>query len=86
MEAAPDSRRRSSVRSVSGRSGCCARHLHKLTSRGYEFELDMLIECKQLGVAIVQTIQTVYLDGNASSHFNPLLDSMRVYFAPVCDS
>ena len=25
-------------------------------------------------------IRTIYLDGNASSHFNPLLDSMRIYF------
>jgi putative flippase GtrA len=38
--------------------------------------------CKQLGVPVLQTeIQTVYLDGNASSHFNPILDSMRIYFA-----
>ena len=27
-----------------------------------------------------QPIRTIYLDGNASSHFNPLLDSMRIYF------
>ncbi len=59
-----------------------APELLKIASRGYEFELDMLIACKQFGVPIVQTtIQTVYLDGNSSSHFNPLLDSMRIYFA-----
>ena len=56
--------------------------LLKLKSRGYEFELDMLILCKQTSVKIVESdIQTVYLDGNQSSHFNPLLDSMRIYFA-----
>lgn len=61
-----------------------APRLLKLASRGYEFELDMLIGCKQFGVPIVQTpIQTVYLDQNASSHFNPLFDSMRIYFALV---
>jgi glycosyltransferase involved in cell wall biosynthesis len=59
-----------------------ARHVLKLASRGYEFELDMLIACKQLSVPIVQTrIETVYLNRNATSHFNPLLDSMRIYFA-----
>lgn len=26
------------------------------------------------------SIGTVYLDGNRSSHFNPLVDSMRIYF------
>ena len=24
-------------------------------------------------------IETVYLDGNRSSHFNPLLDSVKIY-------
>lgn len=53
----------------------------KLNSRGYEFELDMLILCRKMQVAVIETdIQTVYLDGNKSSHFNPLLDSMRIYF------
>ncbi|MBK9170251.1 MAG: GtrA family protein [Bryobacterales bacterium] len=48
---------------------------------GYEFELDMLIAAKQLGVGFRQVgIETVYIEGNASSHFNPILDSMRIYF------
>jgi putative flippase GtrA len=41
----------------------------------------MLLVARQRGVAIREVpIQTVYLDDNASSHFNPLLDSMRIYF------
>jgi hypothetical protein len=24
-------------------------------------------------------IKTIYLDGNSSSHFNPILDSIRIY-------
>ena len=33
------------------------------------------------GIRICETgIQTVYLDGNRSSHFNPLWDSFRIYF------
>lgn len=53
----------------------------KVRSTGYEFELDMLVICKQAGIPIRQVpIRTVYLDGNASSHFNPVLDSMRIYF------
>ena len=49
--------------------------------QGYEFELEMLLVCKYEGIRIRETrIQTIYLDGNRSSHFNPLLDSFRIYF------
>jgi putative flippase GtrA len=41
----------------------------------------MLILAAQKKIPTVGVeIETVYLDGNASSHFNPLLDSMRIYF------
>ncbi|HIX95513.1 MAG TPA: bifunctional glycosyltransferase family 2/GtrA family protein [Candidatus Gemmiger excrementipullorum] len=46
----------------------------------FEYEMNMLIDCKQYGVQIVEVpIATVYLEENASSHFNPLLDSIRIY-------
>jgi len=49
--------------------------------QGYEFELEMLLVCKYEGIRIRETgIQTIYLDDNRSSHFNPLLDSFRIYF------
>jgi putative flippase GtrA len=55
--------------------------LLKIPSQGYEFELDMLLLSRNRRLEIVERpIRTIYLDGNASSHFNPLLDSMRIYF------
>jgi len=55
--------------------------LLRLRARGYEFELDMLLACKHTDRRIVeQPISTIYLEGNRSSHFNPVLDSMRIYF------
>jgi putative flippase GtrA len=55
--------------------------LLRLPTHGYDFELDMLVLCKYEQVPIRQiSIQTVYLDGNRSSHFSPLRDSMRIYF------
>ena len=55
--------------------------LLQLPSTGYEFELDMLVLARRLAVPIVELpVETVYLDGNASSHFQPLRDSMKVYF------
>ena len=46
----------------------------------FEYEMNMLIDCKQYDVPIVEVpIKTVYLEENASSHFNPLQDSVRIY-------
>ena len=56
-------------------------HLLRLTPNGYEFELDVLIAAKHRSVPVAEIpIETVYLDENRSSHFNPLWDSMRIYF------
>jgi glycosyltransferase involved in cell wall biosynthesis len=50
-----------------------------ISSNGYEFELDALLRCRGPRVIEEVTIETVYLDGNLSSHFDPILDSMRIY-------
>lgn len=56
-------------------------HLPGLPSNGYEFELDMLIASKHLGLRIEQEkIRTIYAAGNPKSHFDPLRDSMKIYF------
>lgn len=55
--------------------------LLRTKANGYEFELQMLIMAAQNKINISAVpIQTVYLEENASSHFNPLKDSMRIYF------
>lgn len=49
----------------------------------FEYEFRMLLAAPAAGVDLVQVpIRTVYLDGNASSHFRPLADSARIY-APL---
>ncbi len=54
--------------------------LHISTS-GYEFELDMLTACKHQDCPILEVrIRVIYEKGNPSSHFNPLFDSLRIYF------
>lgn len=55
--------------------------LLRLKSVGYDFELDMLILAHRHRVPIQEVaIAAVYLDDNTSSHFNPVLDSMKIYF------
>lgn len=49
----------------------------------FEYELNALLQAARRGWSIEQVeIATVYLDGNASSHFRPVPDSARIY-APL---
>ena len=58
------------------------KELMLINSNRYEFELEMLIKaCNSPNYLIEQLpIKTVYLNNNESSHFNPLLDSLKIYF------
>ncbi len=48
----------------------------------YEYEMIVLMTLARLGVKIREVdIETVYEDGNPSSHFNPLPDSVRIYWS-----
>ncbi|MBI4798955.1 MAG: bifunctional glycosyltransferase family 2/GtrA family protein [Desulfarculus sp.] len=52
----------------------------RITANRYEYELDMLIQCATTHHPIVQVpIATVYIDDNRSSHFNPIVDSAKIY-------
>jgi putative flippase GtrA len=49
----------------------------------YEYELQVLLRAGRAGIALEPVpIATIYLDDNASSHFRPVADSLRVY-APL---
>jgi glycosyltransferase involved in cell wall biosynthesis len=55
-------------------------HLLRIPASGYDFELDMLVACKHQSCRVLEEpIRTIYLRRNASSHFDPILDSMRIY-------
>jgi putative flippase GtrA len=55
--------------------------LLEIEANGYEFELDMLLSCRYDSRRIIEKrINTVYFNENVSSHFNPLTDSMKIYF------
>ncbi len=46
----------------------------------YEYETNMLINCKQEDIEIIEIpIDTIYINSNATSHFNPLKDSILIY-------
>lgn len=46
----------------------------------FEFEMNMLMEAKENNIDITEErIETVYIQENKSSHFNPLKDSLKIY-------
>lgn len=49
----------------------------------FEYELAVLLQAARRGLPLEEiAIATTYLEGNASSHFRPVIDSLRVY-APL---
>lgn len=46
----------------------------------FEYEMNMLLCAKEYQIPIEEfSIRTIYLENNESSHFNPFIDSIRIY-------
>jgi len=55
--------------------------LLKVKGERYEYEINMLILTKKQSIDIIEkSIDTIYIEDNKSSHFNPFFDSMKIYF------
>lgn len=51
-----------------------------LKGERYEYEMNMLLEARPNDVRMVQVpIDTIYIEGNKSSHYHPFIDSVRIY-------
>lgn len=47
----------------------------------YEFEINMLVMTRTNKIPVAEVpIDTIYIEDNKSSHFNPFFDSMKIYF------
>lgn len=52
----------------------------RLTGERYEYEMTMLLKLRDLDMPLQEVrIETIYIDDNKGSHFNPLRDAARVY-------
>ncbi len=46
----------------------------------FEYEMNMILDAKEFNIPLLEVpIETVYIEENRTSHFNPLLDSLRIY-------
>lgn len=54
--------------------------LVEISGERYEYETNVLLHLKDLGIPVCEEeIETVYLNENEGSHFNPVKDSLRIY-------
>lgn len=46
----------------------------------YEYEMNCIMTIKDLDLELIEVpIEVIYIDNNASSHFNPIVDSFKIY-------
>ena len=56
------------------------KELMQVKGERFEYETNMLIEAKNLNIPILEVpVETVYIEDNRMSHFNPIRDSVRIY-------
>lgn len=56
------------------------KELMQVKGERFEYETNMLIETKNLNIPIREVaVETVYIEENRTSHFNPVRDSVRIY-------
>lgn len=56
------------------------KELMQVKGERFEYETNMLIETKNLDIPILEVpVETVYIEDNKTSHFNPIKDSVRIY-------
>jgi glycosyltransferase involved in cell wall biosynthesis len=53
----------------------------RIPAQRYEYEFELLLtEVKRRTLIVEVPIRTVYEPGNPTSHFNPLIDSLKIYY------
>ena len=61
-------------------SGMVASKLLTTSGERFEYETNTLIECKNSSIPIIEVpIETIYINDNSGSHFNPIKDSISIY-------
>ncbi len=57
-----------------------AKTFMKTKGERFEYEMNMVLDANENKIEIMEVpIETVYIEENKTSHFNPLLDSIRIY-------
>lgn len=59
---------------------CLLEQMMALQGEKYEYELNMLIHATKSKISIIEIpIETIYIENNSESHFDPIADSFAIY-------
>ncbi len=52
----------------------------RIDGERYEYEMNVLLKLRDMNLGVFEVpIETIYIDDNAGSHFNPVRDALRIY-------
>lgn len=52
----------------------------RIEGERYEYEMNVLLKLRDMGLGVFEVpIETIYIDDNAGSHFNPVRDAFKIY-------
>ena len=59
---------------------CALLEMMRIDGERYEYEMNVLLKLRDMGLGVFEVhIETIYIDDNAGSHFNPVRDAFRIY-------
>ena len=59
---------------------CALPAMARMDGERYEYEMNVLLKLKDMNIGVFEVpIETIYIDDNAGSHFNPVRDAMKIY-------
>lgn len=59
---------------------CALEKMIRVEGERYEYEMKILLELRNMEIGLTEIpIETIYINDNEGSHFNPLVDSLKIY-------
>jgi len=59
---------------------CALEDMARIDGERYEYEMNVLLKLRDMKIGVFEVpIETIYIDDNAGSHFNPVRDALRIY-------
>ena len=59
---------------------CALEDMIRIDGERYEYEMNVLLKLREMKIGVFEVpIETIYINDNAGSHFNPVRDAIKIY-------